>query len=82
MTNLLNHVVGASRTELGPDGRATDEHFREANGCRVGDPDLTPSSGRMCGALHGHQLTCTRRPGHRMPHVAGGGQVILAVWSS
>ena len=82
MTNLLNDVVGAARTSSGVMDRATDEHFREANGCRVGDPDFTPSSGRMSGAVHGHQLACTRRPGHRMPHVAGGGQVILAVWSS
>lgn len=53
---------------------------RQRQSYKVGDPDPTPTRGQLCGALNRRQLACTRRPGHEMPHVAGGGEVILAVW--
>ena len=47
---------------------------------KVGAPDPTPSRGTPCGALNRRQFACTQRPGHPMPHIAGSGREILAVW--
>jgi hypothetical protein len=45
-----------------------------------GDPDPTPPSGKFCGEPNRKGYTCTRRAHTDMPHVAGNGEIVLAVW--
>lgn len=48
----------------------------------VGDPDPTPDDLPYCGAAH-EGFTCTWRPGHDGPHVAGARSMgVAAVWSN
>ncbi len=48
---------------------------------RVGDSDPTPNDGPLCRREEANKgYSCTREPGHLMPHVAGTGRKIVAVW--
>jgi len=57
---------------------------------RVGDPDPTPDNPPWCGVESPSGDVCTRRPGHKAPHVSGNGimqtpgcdfgRSVIAVW--
>lgn len=51
--------------------------------CRPGDPDPTPLDMPVtscCPLMFEDRLFCTRVLGHTGQHVAGNGEVVMAVW--